>query len=101
MNDSEHGMQIHGHPGVAPVAESGHPGAMGAAPAAAGPADPPPTAANPAALTVAQAARLLGVAEQTVRDHVAAGVPTAANGTINLVHYAAWLNRELKNNDAD
>ena len=60
--------------------------------------------ANPAALTVAQAARLLGVAEQTVRDHVAAGLPTAngqPDGTINLVHYVAWMNRELKEPDAD
>jgi predicted transcriptional regulator len=56
---------------------------------------------SPAALAVAQAARLLGVAEQTIRDHVAAGAPAAANGTINLVQYAAWLNRELKNRDAD
>jgi predicted transcriptional regulator len=56
---------------------------------------------NPAALAVAQAARLLGVAEQTIRDHVAAGAPTAADGRINLVHYAAWLNRELKTIDAD
>ena len=56
---------------------------------------------NPAALTVVQAARMLGVAEQTIRDHVAAGAPTAAGGTINLVHYAAWLNRELKDHDAD
>lgn len=56
---------------------------------------------NPAALTVAQAARMLGVAEQTIRDHVAAGAPTGVGGTINLVQYAAWLNRELRDRDAD
>jgi predicted transcriptional regulator len=66
---------------------------------ATGAAGPGPI--NPAALTVAQAARLLGVAEQTVRDHVAAGAPAAADGTINLVHYVAWMNKQLAGTDAD
>lgn len=57
--------------------------------------------ANPAALTVEQLARLLGVSVDRVRNHVAAGAPTAAGGTINLVHYAAWLNMKLKENDVD
>jgi len=48
-------------------------------------------AANPAALTVAQLARLLGVAEQKVREHVTDGAPVSADGMINLVHYTAWL----------
>ena len=52
-------------------------------------------------LSIGQAARLLGVAEQTIRDHVAAGVPTAADGTINLVGYVAWLNQQLKDRDGD
>ena len=46
---------------------------------------------NPAALTVAQAARLLGVAEQTVHDHVAAGAPTAAGGDIYLEAGLIWV----------
>jgi hypothetical protein len=50
--------------------------------------------ANPAALTPADVARLLGVAEDVVQKHLAEGVPRAADGTMNLVHYAAWLNRE-------
>ena len=29
------------------------------------------------------------------------GAPTNADGTINLVHYAAWLNKELAKNDGD
>jgi hypothetical protein len=70
---------------------------------------PPPAAEsiNPAALTVAQAARLLGVAEQVVRDHVAGGLPTAGGqpdgraATINLVHYVAWLNLRLAETDGD
>jgi len=58
-------------------------------------------AADPAALTVAQLARLLGLAERKVRQHVEAGAPTAADGRINLVHYTAWLNRRLKEHDGD
>ena len=57
-----------------------------------------PAAANPSALTLAQLARLLSLPEETIRRHVEAGAPVAHDGTINLVHYAAWLNR---NDDAD
>ena len=63
-----------------------------------------PGAVNPAALSVAQLARMLGVPEETVRRHVAAGAPASADGRMNLVHYAAWLNRELASlgeNDGD
>jgi len=72
--------------------------------APAGPGAPPAPLvadgpANPAALTVAQVARMLGVPEETVRAHVAAGAPTGRDGTINLVQYAAWLNRRLKELD--
>jgi len=55
---------------------------------------------NPTALPLADAARLLSaVGGQAVRVEmleadVAAGAPTNANGTLNLVHYAAWLVRE-------
>jgi len=61
-------------------------------------------AASPAALTVEQLARMLGVPAGKVRNHVAAGAPTGPGGTINLVHYAAWLNQELgylAENDGD
>jgi len=57
--------------------------------------------ADPAALTVPQLARLLGLAEEKVRQHIEAGAPTAASGRINLVHYTAWLNRRLKEHDGD
>lgn len=56
---------------------------------------------NPAALSVADAARLLAkvggpsITERMLRDDVAAGAPTNADGTINLVHFAAWLVREM------
>jgi hypothetical protein len=52
-------------------------------------------AVNPAALTVEQLARALGVPVSTIRRHVTDGAPTGADGTINLIHYAAWLNRRL------
>lgn len=65
------------------------------------PVQPPPSSANPASLTPAQLARALGLPEDKVRRFVADGAPTAADGTINLVHFAAWLNRRLKERDGD
>jgi len=56
---------------------------------------------NPAALGVADAARVLAriggkpVTEEMLRADIDAGAPTNANGTINLVHYAAWLVKEM------
>jgi hypothetical protein len=56
---------------------------------------------NPAALGVADAARVLTrmggkpVTEEMLRADIDAGAPTSANGTINLVHYAAWLVKEM------
>lgn len=58
---------------------------------------------NPAALSVADAARVLTrlgggeVTEAMLRADIEAGAPTNADGSINLVHYAAWLVRELAN----
>ena len=63
-----------------------------------------PGAVNPAALTIAQLARMLAVPEETIRRHVAAGAPASADGHVNLVHYAAWLNKEMASsgeNDGD
>ena len=60
---------------------------------------------NPAALSLADAARLLtkvggpSITEAMLRDDVAAGAPTNAGGTINLVHYAAWLVKEMGRGD--
>ena len=56
---------------------------------------------NPAALTVADAARILtaagggAVTEEMIQTDIDAGAPTNADGTINLVHYTAWLAREV------
>lgn len=56
---------------------------------------------NPTALPVAEAARLLSavggqaVTVEMLQANIAAGAPTNADGTLNLVHYAAWLVREM------
>jgi len=52
------------------------------------------------ALTVGDLARLLSTAGgrrvtvTMIRADLAAGAPVNPDGTINLVHYAAWLARE-------
>lgn len=64
-------------------------------------------AVSPSALTVEQLARLLSgsgartAAEETIRRHLEAGAPTAADGRLNLVHYMAWLVREVSNADGE
>ena len=65
-----------------------------------------PGAVDPAALTIAQLAQALGVPAQKLREHVEAGAPTNADGTINLVHYTAWVclmlrNESRRNSDAE
>lgn len=56
---------------------------------------------NPAALPVADAARVLtrlggkAVTEAMLRADINAGAPTNPDGSINLVHYAAWLVKEM------
>ena len=53
------------------------------------------------ALTVAQAAKVLSAAggrritEDMLRADVDAGAPLNADGTLNVVHYTAWLVREV------
>jgi hypothetical protein len=44
---------------------------------------------------------MLAVPEESIRRHVAAGAPAATDGSVNLVHYAAWLNKELARDDGD
>ena len=51
---------------------------------------------NPAALAVEDAARALNLSVDVVRQDIAEGAPTNADGSVNLVHYAAWLNMRLK-----
>lgn len=55
---------------------------------------------NPLNLSPAEAAMLFSkasgkaVTEENIREAIAAGCPTEANGNLNLVHVAAWLNLE-------
>jgi len=56
-------------------------------------------ALNPMALTAQEAARMLDVPRQWVEEDIDAGAPTNPDGTVNLVHYAAWLNRVLREDD--
>jgi hypothetical protein len=62
-------------------------------------------AINPNALTVPQVARLLtragssAVTEAMIQADLAAGAPANPDGTINLVHYAAWLVKEMSGGD--
>jgi len=56
---------------------------------------------SPAAMPVADAARMLSraggrrVSEAMLRADIDAGAPTNPDGTVNLVHYAAWLVKEM------
>ena len=54
--------------------------------------EPDTNGMNPAALTIEQAARLLGTKENVIRQHISEGLPTGPGGTVNLITYAAWLN---------
>jgi hypothetical protein len=60
---------------------------------------------NPNALTLPDASRLLTrvggspVTVEMLQRDVAAGAPVNADGTLHLVHYAAWLLREMGHAD--
>lgn len=64
-----------------------------------------PSPVDPTRLSIEQAARLLTNAyrQQISATHIEAdvadGAPTNADGTINLVHYAAWLLSEMNHGD--
>jgi hypothetical protein len=55
---------------------------------------------NPNALTLPDAARLLSkacgqpIAEEMFQEDLASGAPANPDGTINLVHFGAWLVKE-------
>jgi len=57
------------------------------------------------ALSLADLATLLSktggkpVTAETIRADIDAGAPQNPDGTMNLVHYAAWLVRELADGD--
>jgi hypothetical protein len=60
---------------------------------------------NPLALRLEDLARILSVLGQypvtveMLQSDIDAGAPTNPDGTVNLVHYAAWLLRELGRGD--
>jgi hypothetical protein len=54
---------------------------------------------NPAAITVEDAARALGLSAEALQRDIAEGAPTNTDGTLNLVNYAAWLNGKLADGD--
>lgn len=64
-----------------------------------------PSRLNPAAMPIADAAMVLTrlggqeVTEAILRVDIEAGAPTNADGTLNLVHYAAWLVKEMGRGD--
>ena len=60
---------------------------------------------DPNRLSPDQAARLLSAAAkirlpiERIAADLESGAPTNADGTINLVHYAAWLVKEMSRGD--
>jgi hypothetical protein len=64
-----------------------------------------PANLNPNALALPDAARLLTkaggapVTEEMLQADLGAGAPENADGTINLVHYAAWLVKGMGSGD--
>jgi hypothetical protein len=65
------------------------------------PSDGSRPALNPAAMPLADAAKILSkvgsptVTEATLQADIEAGAPTNPDGTLNLIHYAAWLVKEM------
>ena len=64
-----------------------------------------PTPVDPNRLTPEQAAKLLSAAAkiripvEQIAEDLEAGAPQNADGTLNLVHYAAWLVKEMGRGD--
>lgn len=52
---------------------------------------------SPANIAPDALARMLGLASDVVQRHIDQGAPVNPDGTINLVHYAAWLNASPPN----
>lgn len=64
---------------------------------------PPPAGSKSPEMSVSELAQYLTsasgnpVTEEMVREDIAAGAPTNPGGTINLLHYAAWLVKKISN----
>jgi hypothetical protein len=67
--------------------------------------DPNRPRLSPTAMTLTDAAKLLSavgttkVTEAMLREDLGIGAPANADGTLNLVHYAAWLVQEVARGD--
>ncbi len=65
----------------------------------------PPSPLNPQALRLEDLARILSasgpnpVTVEMLQADVADGAPTNADGTLNMVHFAAWLVKETSGAD--
>lgn len=63
--------------------------------------DPGKTPLSPTAMSVRDTARLLTrvggepITEAMLQADIEAGAPANGDGTLNLIHYAAWLVREM------
>jgi len=63
------------------------------------------TATKLTSLTITQTAKILSTAgsrritEEMLRADIDAGAPVNPDGRINLIHYAAWLVREITSGD--
>jgi len=55
---------------------------------------------NPMALSAEDAAKTLGIPREWVEEDLAAGTLTNADGTLNLVAYAAWLNLKMREDNS-
>jgi hypothetical protein len=64
-----------------------------------------PISMNPTTLRIEDAAQILSkaggrlVTEEMLRNDIDDGAPANADGTLNLVHYAAWLIKEMARGD--
>ena len=56
---------------------------------------------DPSALSMPVAVKVLGLPEATLRKHADEGLPLNADGSVNLVTYAAWLNGIDEASDGD
>ena len=63
------------------------------------------TLLSPTSLSLADAARLLTraggtpVTREMIQTDIDDGAPINADGTLNLIHYAAWLVKEMARGD--
>lgn len=66
------------------------------------PPNPAPVQVNPMALSAQELARMLSAAGnkqvtvEQIQSDIEAGAPAGPEGKLNLVHYTAWLLREVQ-----